>query len=79
MLYKDAKTESIEANGVTFFYRKLGDTTKDVPVVFLNHLNANLDDWDIMIDSNVNIGGIKKLPQLLAPNRGVVEKPQNNQ
>ena len=67
MLYKDVKTESIDANGVTFVYRKLGDPSKAVPIVFCNHLNANLDDWDPRI---VN-GFAAKHPVVTFDNRGV--------
>jgi pimeloyl-ACP methyl ester carboxylesterase len=40
-----APTRTIEAGGTTFAYRQLGVDT-GVPVIFLNHLTANLDNWD---------------------------------
>jgi pimeloyl-ACP methyl ester carboxylesterase len=40
-----APTRTIEAGGTTFAYRQLGPDT-GVPVIFLNHLTANLDNWD---------------------------------
>jgi pimeloyl-ACP methyl ester carboxylesterase len=43
--YKDAPTKSIDVGGTTFVYRELGATT-GVPVIFLNHLAAVLDNWD---------------------------------
>src|SRR6266513_617013 len=43
--YQDAPTRTIAAGGVTFAYRELGPTT-GVPVIFLTHLAAVLDDWD---------------------------------
>ena len=43
--YQDAPTRTITAGGVTFAYRELGPTT-GVPVVFLTHLAAVLDNWD---------------------------------
>jgi pimeloyl-ACP methyl ester carboxylesterase len=43
--YKDAPTQTINAAGVKFAYRQLGPDT-GVPVVFLTHLAAVLDNWD---------------------------------
>ncbi|WP_059021483.1 alpha/beta hydrolase [Mycobacterium sp. M26] len=43
--YRDAPTRSISAAGVNFAYRELGPKS-EVPVVFLVHLAANLDNWD---------------------------------
>jgi pimeloyl-ACP methyl ester carboxylesterase len=43
--YQDASTRTIAAGGVTFAYRELGPTT-GVPVIFLTHLAAVLDNWD---------------------------------
>jgi pimeloyl-ACP methyl ester carboxylesterase len=43
--WKDAPTHTIDAGGVTFAYRQLGPST-GVPVVFLTHLAAVLDNWD---------------------------------
>ncbi|MFE9444221.1 alpha/beta fold hydrolase [Streptomyces sp. NPDC006602] len=43
--YKNAPTRTITAGGVTFSYRELGPRS-GVPVVFLNHLSAVLDNWD---------------------------------
>jgi pimeloyl-ACP methyl ester carboxylesterase len=43
--YKDAPTRTITAGGVEFAYRELGQKT-GVPVIFLTHLAANLDNWD---------------------------------
>ncbi|MDP7721759.1 alpha/beta fold hydrolase [Mycobacterium sp. TY814] len=43
--YRDAPTRSIGAAGVNFAYRELGPKS-EVPVVFLVHLAANLDNWD---------------------------------
>src|SRR6266702_3935942 len=40
-----APTQTIEAGGVSFAYRELGPST-GVPVVFLTHLAAVLDNWD---------------------------------
>ncbi len=43
--YKDAPARTISAGGVDFAYRELGPKT-GVPVVFLTHLAAVLDNWD---------------------------------
>src|SRR5437588_7160705 len=43
--YKNAPTKSVSVSGTRFVYRELGIDT-GVPVIFLNHLAANLDNWD---------------------------------
>ena len=43
--YKNAPTRAVTADGVTFAYRELGPRS-GVPVVFLTHLAAVLDNWD---------------------------------
>src|SRR3954470_17241350 len=43
--WKDAPTRTVPAGGVQFAYRQLGPRT-GVPVVFLTHLAAVLDNWD---------------------------------
>jgi pimeloyl-ACP methyl ester carboxylesterase len=43
--YKDAPTRTVTAGGVDFAYRELGQAT-GIPVIFLTHLAANLDNWD---------------------------------
>ena len=43
--YKDAPAKSVDAAGTTFAYRELGPKG-GVPVVFLVHLAATLDNWD---------------------------------
>jgi pimeloyl-ACP methyl ester carboxylesterase len=43
--YQDAPTRTVTAGGVDFAYRELGPKT-GVPVVFLTHLAAVLDNWD---------------------------------
>jgi pimeloyl-ACP methyl ester carboxylesterase len=43
--YKNAPTKSVDVGGTQFVYRELGTAT-GVPVIFLNHLAANLDNWD---------------------------------
>jgi pimeloyl-ACP methyl ester carboxylesterase len=43
--WKTAPTQTITASGVEFAYRELGPSS-GVPVVFLTHLAAVLDNWD---------------------------------
>ena len=43
--YATAPTRTVSVGGVDFAYRQLGPTA-GVPVVFLNHLAAVLDNWD---------------------------------
>lgn len=45
LAYRDAPTRNVRAGGVDYAYRDLGPRT-GVPVVFLTHLTANLDNWD---------------------------------
>src|SRR3954471_14111781 len=44
-VWNDAPTYTLPAGGVEFAYRELGPST-GVPVVFLTHLAAVLDNWD---------------------------------
>lgn len=43
--WKNAPTKSVEVGGTKWVYRQLGPNT-GVPVIFLNHLAAELDRWD---------------------------------
>src|SRR3954463_15276745 len=43
--YKNAPTKSVSVGGTKFVYRELG-IDSGVPVIFVNHLAANLDNWD---------------------------------
>ena len=43
--YKDAPTRTVSAGGINFAYRALGPKS-GVPVIFLTHLAAVLDNWD---------------------------------
>src|ERR1700756_4263394 len=64
--WKNAPTRTINVDGVTFAYRELGSGS-DVPVVFLHHLTAVLDDWDPRL-----IDGIAAHHRVIAfDNRGV--------
>ena len=64
--WKDTPNRKINVGGVEFAYRELG-TGSDIPVVFLHHLTAVLDDWDPRI-----IDGIAAHHRVIAfDNRGV--------
>jgi pimeloyl-ACP methyl ester carboxylesterase len=64
--WKETPTRTVDVGGVEFAYRELG-TGSDVPVVFLHHLTAVLDDWDPRI-----IDGIAAHHRVIAfDNRGV--------
>ncbi|MEV6891439.1 alpha/beta hydrolase [Kribbella sp. NPDC051137] len=65
-LWKDTPTQKLSAGGVRFAYRELGPTT-GVPVVFLTHLAAVLDNWDPRV-----VDGIAAKHRLITfDNRGV--------
>ena len=64
--YQYAPTETIDIGGTRFAYRQLGADT-GVPVVFLNHLAAVLDNWDPRV-----IDGIAaKRRVIVFDNRGI--------
>ncbi|MDC7717482.1 alpha/beta hydrolase [Vogesella sp. DC21W] len=66
MLWKNAPTRTIDAGGVGFAYRELGPDS-GVPLIFLHHLMAVLDDWDPRV-----IDGIAAQRRVIAfDNRGV--------
>jgi len=65
-LWKDAPTRTVDVVGVEFAYRDLG-APSEVPVVFLHHFTAVLDDWDPRV-----IDGIAAHHRVIAfDNRGV--------
>lgn len=64
--WKDVPTRKVDVAGVPFVYRELGPRS-GVPVVFLHHLMAVLDDWDPRV-----INGIAAQRRVIAfDNRGV--------
>lgn len=46
MKLKNVKTSTVNVAGTEFSYRKLGSSNETVPVIFLNHLSATMDDCD---------------------------------
>ena len=64
--YKDAPTKTVDVGGTSFAYRQLGTDTS-VPVIFLHHLAAVLDNWDPRV-----IDGIAARHRVITfDNRGV--------
>ena len=64
--WKDTPNRVIDVGGTTFTYRELGSPS-EIPVVFLHHLTAVLDDWDPRI-----MDGIAQHHRVIAfDNRGV--------
>ena len=64
--YKEVPTRTVSAGGVKFAYRDLGSGT-GVPVIFLTHLAAVLDNWDPRV-----VDGIAARRRVIAfDNRGV--------
>ncbi|HUR74266.1 MAG TPA: alpha/beta hydrolase [Sporichthya sp.] len=64
--YTDTPTETIDVGDVRFAYRRLGAET-GVPVIFLHHLSAVLDDWDPRV-----LDGIAARHRVIAfDNRGI--------
>ena len=64
--WQDVPTRTIAVGGVPFAYRELGSGS-GVPVIFLHHLMAVLDDWDPRV-----IDGIAAQRRVIAfDNRGV--------
>src|SRR6266481_3025755 len=45
MTFENTTTKSVDVNGTNFVFREIGKKG-GVPVVFLHHLTAVLDDWD---------------------------------
>lgn len=46
MTYQQVETEAVEVNGIRFHYRRLGTRHQGIPVIYLNHLSATLDNCD---------------------------------
>lgn len=64
--WRDTPTKFVDAGGVRYAYRELGPTG-GVPVVFLHHFTAVLDDWDPRV-----IDGIAGNHHVIAfDNRGI--------
>jgi pimeloyl-ACP methyl ester carboxylesterase len=67
MKFKDVKTQSINIGGTDFFYRRLGENNPGIPIIFLNHLSATMDECDPAI-----MDGLASSHQIICfDNRGV--------
>src|SRR5688500_1369679 len=67
MTFQNVKTQTINVGGTNFYYRKLGENNSGVPVIFLNHLGATMDNCDPQI-----IDGIASKHHIICfDNRGV--------
>lgn len=67
LTWSTVPTKTVDVHGVPFAYRELGPEDGTVPVVFLHHLTAVLDDWDPAI-----IDGIASRHRVIAfDNRGI--------
>jgi len=65
--FQNVKTQTINVCGTDFYYRKLGENNNGVPVIFLNHLAATMDNCDPRI-----MDGIASQHQIISfDNRGV--------
>ena len=65
--FQNIKTKTINVNGTDFYYRKLGENNDGVPVIFLNHLAATMDNCDPRI-----MDGLASQHQIICfDNRGV--------
>jgi pimeloyl-ACP methyl ester carboxylesterase len=65
-MFGQVKTKAVDVGGVKFAYRELGPDT-GVPVIFLNHLAAELDRWDPRV-----VDGIASKHRVIAfDNRGI--------
>lgn len=80
--FKTAATKAVNVNGTNFAYREIGDR-QGIPVVFLHHLTAVLEDWDpavvdglakdrhVIIFDNRGVGGSEgKTPDTVADMAG---------
>jgi pimeloyl-ACP methyl ester carboxylesterase len=64
--FENAPTKSVDVNGTKFVFREIGEKG-GIPVIFLHHLTAVLDDWDPRV-----VDGLAAKHHVIAfDNRGV--------
>jgi pimeloyl-ACP methyl ester carboxylesterase len=63
---KEAVTKTVDVEGTPFAYREVGPNA-GVPVVFLHHFTAGLDDWDPEVVDGIGA----ERPVILVDLRGV--------
>ncbi|WP_216823513.1 alpha/beta fold hydrolase [Niastella vici] len=67
MIYQNVKTQRVDVGGTDFYYRKLGENNSDIPIIFLNHLAATMDNCDPRI-----MDGLATARQIICfDNRGI--------
>ena len=67
LTFQNVRTQTINVGGTDFYYRTLGQNNTGVPVIFLNHLAATMDNCDPRI-----MDGIASTHQIICfDNRGV--------
>ncbi len=67
MTFQNVQTQTINVAGTDFHYRKIGEHNSAVPVIFLNHLGATMDNCDPRI-----MDGIASQRQIICfDNRGI--------
>src|SRR5258708_20654076 len=64
--FNAAATKTVRVNGTNFVYREIGNKS-GIPVVFLHHLTAVLEDWDPAIADGLAMSR----PVIVFDNRGV--------
>ena len=42
--FQNVKTQTVNVGGTDFYYRKLGENNSGIPIIFLNHLSATMDE-----------------------------------
>ena len=66
MTFENAPSQSVDVNGTNFVYREIG-RKGGIPVVFLHHLTAVLEDWDPRVVDGLAV----KHHVIVFDNRGV--------
>jgi pimeloyl-ACP methyl ester carboxylesterase len=67
MTFQNVKTESINVGGTDFYFRRLGEDNSGIPVIFLNHLSATMNECDPRI-----MDGLAASHQIICfDNRGI--------
>jgi len=65
--FQNVKTQTVNVDGTDFYYRKLGENNSGIPIIFLNHLSATMDECDPRI-----MDGLASSHQVICfDNRGV--------
>jgi pimeloyl-ACP methyl ester carboxylesterase len=65
--FQNVKTQTVNVDGTDFYYRKLGENNSGIPIIFLNHLSATMDECDPRI-----MDGLAPSHQIICfDNRGV--------